>query len=124
MIRKIDHIGIAVSGIEAALRVYRDALSDKGREVVAFRELTAAYVGFAQRHNRQREALRHVCSKFAEYLREPHGDYFAMNAYANLSRLIAEVLEKDGQASKAQRLRKDAERLEQSARNLVKSGLE
>jgi hypothetical protein len=110
--------------LDGAERVLRIALTDKGREVVAFRELAAAYVAFAHRHNRQRDALRFICSKFAECLPEPHGDYFAMRAYASLSQVLADILEKDGQESKARRLRKDAERLEKSAHNLVTSGLE
>ena len=110
--------------LDAAERVYRDAVVAQGRELVAFRGIALGYLGFAAKHSRQHEALRFVCSKFEELQREPHGDYFAMNAWTDVARLIADQLEKDNQASKAKHLRRDADRLAKGARNLIETGLE
>ena len=110
--------------LDAAERVYRDAVVAQGRELAAFRGIASSYLEFAARHSRQHEALRYVCSKFEELQREPHGDYFAMNAWTGVARLLADQLEKDNQASKAKRLRRDADRLAKSARNLIETGLE
>lgn len=110
--------------LDAAERVYRDAVVTQGRELVAFRVIVSGYMEFAARHNRQHDALRYVFSKFEELQREPHGDYFAMNAWTGVARLLADQLEKDNQASKAKRLRRDADRLAKSARNLLDTGLE
>lgn len=110
--------------LDGAERVYRDALAAQGRELVAFRGLATSYMEFASRHNRQHEALRHICSKFEELQREPHGDYFAMRAWSDLAHFIADYLEKCNQASKAKRLHRDADRLARSARNLLDTGLE
>lgn len=112
------------SNLDAAERVYRDAITSQGRELVAFRPLATAYLEFAGKHNRQHEGLRYICSKFEELQREPHGDYFAMNAWTDVARLIADRLDKDNQAAKAKRLRRDADRLAKSARNLIETGLE
>ncbi|MCX6906933.1 MAG: hypothetical protein NTY01_02695 [Verrucomicrobia bacterium] len=110
--------------LDAAERVYRDAVVAQGRELAAFRGIASGYLEFAARHSRQHEALRYVCSKFEELQREPHGDYFAMNAWTGVARLLADELEKDNQASKAKRLRRDADRLAKGARNLIETGLE
>ena len=109
---------------DAADRVYRDALADKGRELVAFETLTLGYLQFAAKHNRQHEALHFVGSKFEELQREPHGDYLAMNAWSDLAAFLAEQFDKDHQAVKAKRLRRDAEHLRKAARNLLETGLE
>lgn len=110
--------------LDDAERVYRDAITTQGRELVAFRGIASGYLKFAGRHNRHHEALRHVCSKFEELQREPHGDYFAMNAWTDVARLLADQLDKDNQSAKAKRLRRAADRLAKSARNLIETGLE
>ncbi|MCX6897474.1 MAG: hypothetical protein NT105_02130 [Verrucomicrobia bacterium] len=110
--------------LDAAERVYRDAVITQGRELVAFRGIAFSYLEFAGRHSRQHEALRYVCSKFEELQREPHGDYFAMNAWTGVAHLLADQLEKNNQATKAKRLHRDADRLAKSARNLLETGLE
>ena len=110
--------------LDSAERIYRDAIVTQGRELVAFRGIASNYLEFAGRHSRQHEALRYVCSKFEELQREPHGDYFAMNAWTGVAHLLADQLEKNNQASKAKRLRRDADRLAKSARNLLETGLE
>lgn len=110
--------------LDDAERVYRDAITAHGRELVAFRGIAAGYLKFAGRHNRQHEVLRHVCAEFESLQREPHGDYFAMNAWTGVARLLADELEKDSQPAKAKRLRRAADRLAKSARNLIETGLE
>jgi len=110
--------------LDDAERVYRDAITTQGRELVAFRGIASGYLKFAGRHNRHHEALRHTCSKFEELQREPHGDYFAMNAWTDVARLLADQLDKDNQSAKAKRLRRAADRLAKSARNLIETGLE
>ncbi len=110
--------------LDDAERVYRDAITAHGRELVAFRGIAAGYLKFAGRHNRHHEVLRHVCAEFESLQREPHGDYFAMNAWTGVARLLADELEKDSQPAKAKRLRRAADRLAKSARNLIETGLE
>ncbi|MBI5820099.1 MAG: hypothetical protein HZA88_14030 [Verrucomicrobia bacterium] len=110
--------------LDDAERVYRDAITTQGRELVAFRGIASGYLKFAGRHNRHHEVLRHICSKFEELQREPHGDYFAMNAWTDVARLLADQLDKDNQSAKAKRLRRAADRLAKSARNLIETGLE
>jgi hypothetical protein len=110
--------------LDAAERVYRDAATTQGRELMVFQGIATGYLEMAARHGRQHDALRFICSKFEELQREPHGDYFAMNAWTGVARLLADHLDKDNQAAKAKRLRRDADRLAKSARNLIETGLE
>ena len=110
--------------LDATERVYRDAATTQGRELMVFQGIATGYLEMAARHGRQHDALRFICSKFEELQREPHGDYFAMNAWTGVARLLADHLDKDNQAAKAKRLRRDADRLAKSARNLIETGLE
>jgi hypothetical protein len=110
--------------LDAADRAYRDALADQGRELVAFQAIALGYLDFAAKHNRQHEALHFIGSKFEELQHEPHGDYFAMNAWSDLAMVLAEQLDKDHQTVKAKRFRHDAEHLRKAARNLIETGLE
>ncbi len=110
--------------LDAADRAYRDALADQGRELVAFQAIALGYLDFAAKHKRQHEALHFVGSKFEELQHEPHGDYFAMNAWSDLATVLADQLDKDHQVVKAKRFRHDAEHLRKAARNLIETGLE
>jgi hypothetical protein len=110
--------------LDAADRAYRDALANQGRELVAFEAIVLGYLDFAARHNRQHEALHFVGTKFEELQREPHHDYLAMNAWSDLASFLADQFDKDHQAVKAKRLRRDAEHLRKAARNFLETGLE
>jgi hypothetical protein len=101
---------------DAVSAVYCDALRDHGREVVAFSTLSRDYFEFASRTGTGHEALRRIDSVFRRYHPEPAGDYFRMTTYSRLARMMADFFEADDQESKAGRLRRKAERVEERAR--------
>jgi len=113
--RQIDLV-LETGDTNAVNGIYYDALRDYGREVAAFKTLSRQYFGFASRTGTRHEALRRIDSLFRRYHPEPAGDYFRMLTYTGLTRMMAGFFDEDDQQSKAERLRRKADRIEERAR--------
>jgi tetratricopeptide (TPR) repeat protein len=101
---------------EAVAAAYRKALRQYGDNAVVFRRLAGDYFDFGGRTNARGAALRDIDATFRRcYASAPAGDFFAMNAYAGMMDMMAGFYEQDGQADKAERLRRGAEKLLKTA---------
>lgn len=104
--------------LAAAEKVYRDALAEQGQSVPAFETLARAYLAFADRHQRTADATGDIYSVYRRYhgSAKDTGDYFALQAYVNLTNFVADILEQNGDEQKAARLRKTADQFARRAK--------
>jgi hypothetical protein len=96
--------------VDGVLKVYRDALREKGEEVVAFRTLAKKYFDFAKSQGQVHDAVRFIY----QILNRHHmrsGDYFTQTTQAELMHMMADMFEQDNQANRARRLRDKADRM-------------
>jgi len=97
--------------VDGVIRVYEDALDDLRGDKVSFQELSNDLFAFAKRYGKHHDAMRIIDRAFRRGFRGSYGDYFYMREYRNMLYWLADLHEKDGDESKADRYRRDAERL-------------
>jgi tetratricopeptide (TPR) repeat protein len=97
---------------DGAVRIFRKALREHGHETVPFRTLTQQYMAFANRHDRQRVAAKHIRAIFERYHHRRHPrDRFAARTQAELLNLLATIYTGIGRDHLAKRFRKEANAL-------------
>ncbi len=89
---------------EQAARIYRDALREKGRETVGFRQIAEHYYDWAKSQGQGSVAAREIGLDFEQNF-QPDGDYFQQGAYEDTLKLVIDMYEAEG-------LQQDADRLE------------
>jgi hypothetical protein len=95
--------------------VYKKSLDQFGKEVVAFETLASDYFSFARKAGVTKDALRAIEAAFKRHYSAGGGDYFTMETRARLIKMIADFYEQDGQTRQAERYRKEADRIMQTA---------
>ena len=75
-------------------RIYREAMREKGGEVVAFRKVAKRYYEWGRKSGKGETTVRDIIGTFEQKHKEPSGDVFAIGAYRGvLGELIAMVKE-------------------------------
>lgn len=95
-------------------KIYRDAMREKGGEVVAFKKISKRYYDWGKKSGKGEATTREIIGAFEQKHKEPAGDVFAIGAYRGaLGGLIAMVKEQ-GMATQERSL----ERRETKLKNL------
>ncbi|MGV3532054.1 MAG: hypothetical protein ACO1QR_06760, partial [Chthoniobacteraceae bacterium] len=92
-------------------RIYREALKDKGSEVVAFRQLARRYYDWAKKKDAGRDALRDIERAFDRNF-QMTGDYFALGAYRELLGLVTDLYKQEGLEVDVRRLERKAAKVD------------
>ena len=92
-------------------RIYREALKDKGSEVVAFRHLARRYYEWAKKKEAGRDALRDIERAFDRNF-QMAGDYFALGAYRELLGLVTDLYKQEGLEVDVRRLERKAAKVD------------
>ena len=75
-------------------KIYRDAMREKGGEVVAFKKISKRYYDWGIKNGKGEATARDIIGSFEQKHKEPTGDVFAIGAYRGaLGNLIAMVKE-------------------------------
>jgi len=97
----------------AAGRIYRDALRDKGEEVVGFRRVAESYYQWAKAQGKAPETVRDLVSYFDRKHDEPTRDVFAMGAYRGLLGMLAGMAKEQKLEPVQRKLERRAEKLKE-----------
>ncbi|RYY33276.1 hypothetical protein EON62_04390 [archaeon] len=92
-------------------RIYREALKDKGSEVVAFKQLARRYYEWARKKDAGRDALRDIERAFDRNF-EMTGDYFALGAYRDILGLVTDLYKQEGLEVEVRRLERKAAKVD------------
>jgi hypothetical protein len=95
--------------------VYKKALDQYGKEVVAFEQLATDYFDLASKAQKSKDALRVIERAFKRHYGSGTGDYFAMKTRARMMRMIAGFYTEAGDTKQAARYNKDADKLQTAA---------
>lgn len=106
---------------EAAGRVYRDALKNKGEEVVAFKKIAARYYDWAKTNGRGPDVVRDLISYFDRKHPEPTNDTFAMGAYRGVLQILTGMAKEQGLDQQQRRLDRREEKLKELEEKLGKA---
>ena len=75
-------------------RIYREAMRDKGAEMVAFKKIAKRYYAWGKKNDKGQTTVRDILSSFEQKHKEPTGDVFSIGAYRGaLGELISMVKE-------------------------------
>ncbi|MHA3772833.1 hypothetical protein ACXR0O_14970 [Verrucomicrobiota bacterium sgz303538] len=100
-------------------RIFREALKEKGSEVVAFKSLATRYYEWAKKQNQGRDALRDIERAFERNFDIPE-DYFAMGAYRDLLGIVTDLFKKEGLDADVRRLERRAEKIDERRKDIGK----
>ncbi len=96
---------VQANAIDEAESVYLKALKEQGRRSPCFQQLALAYFSFSSKQNHRLKAVTSIHDIFNDLYDEPNGDYFAINNYANLMKMISKLYLKAGDKNKANELK-------------------
>jgi hypothetical protein len=74
-------------------RIYRDALRDKGSEVVAFQQIADRYYKWGKENGKGADVAKELVAFFDRKHDQPTGDVFAMGAYRGVVRALSDMAE-------------------------------
>jgi hypothetical protein len=75
-------------------RIYREAMRDKGAEMVAFKKISKRYYDWGKKSDKGPATVRDILAAFEQKHKEPSGDVFSIGAYRGaLAELIPMVKE-------------------------------
>jgi hypothetical protein len=95
--------------------LYKKSLDAYGKDVAAFESLAGDYFDFASNSGKSKEALRNIEASYKRFYGTAASDYFAMKTQARLLTMIAGFYKTDGQDKQADKLQKEADRLNELA---------
>lgn len=99
-------------------RIFREALKDKGSEVVAFKQLAPRYYEWARKKNQGRDALRDIERAFNRNFDMPSDDYFRLGAYRDLLGLVTDLFKKEGLEADVRRLERRAAKVDELRKDI------
>ena len=105
---------------EAAGRVYREALKDKGEEVVAFKSIAGRYYDWGKAHNKGPDVTKEVIAYFDRKHEEPGSDVFAIGAYRGVLRTLSGMAKEQKLEPLQRRLDRREEKLKELEEKLGK----
>ncbi len=79
------------SDAEAVGRIYRDALRDKGEEVVAFKKIAGRYYGWGKANGKGADVTKELVAYFDRKHDEPTSDVFAIGAFRGVLRTLGDM---------------------------------
>ena len=92
-------------------RIFRDALREKGDEVVAFKRIAAGYYGWAKAHDQGPKTVRELMAYFDRTHPEPSTDVFALKAYRAVLGSLKGMAKEQGMESQEHQLERREEKL-------------
>jgi len=98
-------------------KIYRDALREKGKEVVAFKSLAPKYYDWAKGQQQGVQALHEIDQTF-EHNFKPTGDYFALGAYHDSLALVISLYKKEGLEADVHRLERISDKVEDKRQDI------
>jgi hypothetical protein len=98
---------------EAVGRIYRDALHDKGEEVVAFRKIAGRYYDWGKANSKGADVAKDLVAYFDRKHEEPTGDTFAMGAYRGVLRTLSDMAKEQKLEPLQRRLERREEKLKE-----------
>ncbi len=99
-------------------KIYRDALREKGKEFVAFKALAPRYYDWAKDQHKGAEAAREIDQTFERNFKTPTSDYFAMGAWRDASRVVINLLKKEGLDTDAHQLERKSDKVEEKRKEI------
>lgn len=106
---------------QGAARIYRDALNDKGTEVVAFKKISGRYYDWAKANSAGPDTVRKLVSFFDRKHPEPTSDVFAIGAYRGVLASLSGMAKEQGLESQQRQLDRREEKLKELQDKLGKA---
>lgn len=106
---------------EAVGRIYRDALRDKGGEVVAFKKIAGRYYDWGKAHDKGADVTKELVAYFDRKHDEPTGDTFAMGAYRGVLKTLSGMAKEQKLDVIERRIERREERLKDREEKLGKA---
>jgi hypothetical protein len=106
---------------EGVGRIYRDALRDKGSEVVSFEKIAGRYYGWGKDNGKAADVTKELVAFFDRKHDQPTGDVFAMGAYRGVLKMLTSMAEEQQLAPLQNRLVRREARLKELEDRLGKS---
>jgi hypothetical protein len=106
--------------IEGVGRIYRDALRDKGEEVVAFKRIAARYYGWAKENKQAPDTAKELVAFFDRKHDEPNSDVFAIKAYRGVLTILSGMCKEQALEPLQRRLDRREEKLKELEEKLGK----
>jgi hypothetical protein len=102
-------------------KLYREALWDHSDSVVLFRDLVKRYADYAKQQDELKDAIWYMGNRFRKSHPRPNpNSYFEAMTYAGLMDMFADLYDQVEEKDRAERMRKDAERMREIAREQTK----
>ncbi len=98
-------------------KIYRDALREKGKEVVAFKSLAPRYYDWAKGQKQGVQAVHEIDQTFERNFK-PTGDYFALGAYHDTLAIVIDLYKKEGLAADVHRLERISEKVDDKRQDI------
>ncbi len=98
---------------EKAGRIFRDALHDKGQEVLPFKKLAAGYYAWAKKNTKAPDTVRELISFFDRKHDAPTTDVFAMGAYRAALGMLITMTQEQGLGPQQRQLERREEKLKE-----------
>jgi tetratricopeptide (TPR) repeat protein len=94
-------------------RILRDALRDKGQEVVPFKKIAGRYYEWAKKHTKGPETVRELISFFDRKHDAPTTDTFAMGAYRGVLGMLIAMTKEQNMGPQQRQLERREEKLKE-----------
>lgn len=94
-------------------RILRDALREKGHEVVPFKKIAGRYYEWAKKHTKGPETVRELISFFDRKHDAPTTDTFAMGAYRGALGMLIKMAQEQGLGPQQRQLERREEKLKE-----------
>ncbi len=94
-------------------RILRDALREKGHEVVPFKKIAGRYYEWAKKHTKGPETVRELISFFDRKHDAPTTDTFAMGAYRGVLGMLIKMAQEQGLGPQQRQLERREEKLKE-----------
>ena len=94
-------------------RILRDALREKGHEVVPFKKIAGRYYEWAKTHTKAPETVRELISFFDRKHDAPTTDTFAMGAYRGVLGMLIKMAQEQGLGPQQRQLERREEKLKE-----------
>ena len=99
---------------EKAGRIIRDALRDKGQEVVPFKKIAARYYEWAKKNTKGPETVRELISFFDRKHDAPTTDVFAMGSYRGVLAMLITMTQEQSLGPQQRQLERREEKLKEA----------
>ena len=101
-------------------RIYREAMREKGNEVVAFRKIAKRYYEWGKKSKKGETTVRDILGTFEQKHKEPFADVFAIGAYRSVLGELITMVKEQGMTTQEHSLKRRETKLKNLQEKLGK----